>query len=112
MIVGLLAMSYGKVIPLWPCYKVLGQARTFDSHPGQAIALMLYMKQHGMLTKPMLVVVPKGGPKSIEKTEVDNGRHLWLDKHTPIWLCWNCQEELADLQVFTFGLIKRSREEM
>jgi len=26
----------------------------------QAIALMLYMKQNGMLTKPMLVVVPKG----------------------------------------------------
>lgn len=26
----------------------------------QAIAMMLYMKQHGMLNKPMLVVVPKG----------------------------------------------------
>ena len=26
----------------------------------QAIALMIYMKQNGMLEKPMLVVVPKG----------------------------------------------------
>ena len=30
----------------------------------------------------------------------------WI--YTPMWLCWNCQEELAPFQVFTFGLIKRS----
>ena len=57
----------------------------------------------------MLVVVPKGGHQNYSKLMMaDESAETfgWIYRnYAPSWLCWNCQEELAHLAVFTFVLI-------